>query len=174
MLSTADLESPPVYCKSAHNGKPAAVGQRLSDSVRIGEKFFVLVTTSTGTVRAGRMLNLWSIISWEELNPSNCPQSPLKPEVWSGHPTQSSSLISISASNLWLINWFVNIFILNRKKKKKGYSKSPSFLCTEKTNIKKNNWLGLIQYHGMNIYAFRYLQCLCTAITSLKSCSLGH
>lgn len=81
MLSTADLESPPVYCKSAHNGKPAAVGQRLSDSVRIGEKFFVLVTTSTGTVRAGRMLNLWSIISWEELNPSNCPQSPLKPEV---------------------------------------------------------------------------------------------
>lgn len=95
MLSTADLESPPAYCKSApfHNGKPAPVGQRLSDSVRVGKKFFVLVTTSTGTVRAGKMLNLCSIISWEELNPSNCPQSPLKPEARSCHPTQSSYLL---------------------------------------------------------------------------------
>lgn len=65
-------------------------------------------------------------------------------------------------------------FYPEQEKKKKGYSKSPSFLCTEKTKIKKNNWLGLIQYHGMNIHAFRYLQCLCTAIASLKSCSLGH
>lgn len=138
MLSTADLESPPMYCKSAHNGKPAAVGQRLSDSVRIGEKFFVLVTTSTGTVRAGRMLNLWSIISWEELNPSNCPQSPLKPEVRSCHPTQSSSLISISASNLWLINWFVNIFILNRKKKKKkATQKVLPFYALRKQRLRK-------------------------------------